>query len=109
MSPTAAERKYPRVKLGAESAIPVVVSSNPRDIRTGQITVLGGGGAFLRGCDGYTVGSVVQLRFTLPKVEHEIACSAVVRGRFPGSGIGLQFTRLGSQHREHVVAEVMGH
>ena len=109
MSPATPERKYPRVKLSAESAIPVVISSNPRDVRSGQIRVLGAGGAFLQGCDGYTVGSIVQLRFTLPTVEHEIACSAIVRGRFPGEGVGLQFTRLASRHREQVVAEVMGH
>ena len=107
MSAAAATRRYPRVVLGADSWIRVEIYSNPRDIRTGWISVLGAGGAFLQGCDGYGVGSVVQLRFTLPEVENEIVCSEIVRGRSPGSGIGLEFTRLASRHRERIAAAVM--
>ncbi len=109
MSTAAAARRYPRVGLGADSRIRVEVYSNPRDIRTGWISVLGAGGAFLQGCDGYGVGSVVQLRFALPEVKNEIVCSAIVRGRFPGSGIGLEFSRLASRHRELIAAAVMSH
>lgn len=107
MAATAAERRYLRRTLNAESEIRVEVSSSPRDVRTGRIKVLGAGGAFLQGCDGYAVGTVVQLRFALPGVEREISCSAIVRGDFPGSGVGVEFTRLNSRHREQIVAIVM--
>lgn len=102
------ERRYPRIALEEDSALPVEVCSALRRPQKSRITVLGSGGAFLEACEGWPIGSVVQLRFFLPGVAKEVSCSAIVRSVVPDQGTGVEFSHLHSTHREHIVAAVVG-
>ena len=107
MSEQAAVRKYPRVGLGADSAIWSEVWEGPIGKAHpvgGVVTVLGAGGAFVEVSETYEVGSQIGLRFVLPGTRDEIACDCVVREFVPGQGIGVEFTRISPIDRERVRA-----
>lgn len=107
MSEKAKVRKYPRVGLGADSAIWSEVwqghvgEASPAG---GVVTVLGAGGAFVEVSESYEVGAPVALRFVLPGTHDEIACDCVVREYVPGRGIGVEFTQMSPIDRERVRA-----
>jgi hypothetical protein len=110
MSEHARMRKYPRVGLGADTAIwsevwqGAVGQTHPVG---GVMTVLGAGGAFVEVSDAYEVGSNVGLRFVLPGTRDEVACDAVVREFVPGRGIGIEFTKISPIDRERVRAAAL--
>ena len=103
-------RKYPRVGLGADSAIWSEVWQGQISEATpvgGVLTVLGAGGAFVEVSEAYEVGSKVGLRFVLPGTRDEIACHAVVREFVPARGIGVEFVNLSPIDRERVRAAAL--
>ena len=71
---------------------------------SGVVTVLSAGGAFVEVSEGFTQGSHVGLRFTLPGTKEEIVCGAIVRDNVPGRGIGVEFTQLADIDRERLRA-----
>ena len=98
-------RKYPRVGLGADSAIWSEVWQGQISEATpvgGVLTVLGAGGAFVEVTEAYDVGSEIGLRFVLPGTRDEIACDGVVREFVPGRGIGVEFVNISPIDRERV-------
>ena len=103
-------RKYPRVGLGANSAIWSEVWQGQIGQATpvgGVLTVLGAGGAFVEVSEIYDVGSKVALRFVLPGTRDEIACDGVVREFVPGRGIGVEFVDISPIDRERVRAAAL--
>ena len=107
MSEEPTARKYPRVGLGAESAICSEVWQGQIGLSMpipGVVTVLGAGGAFLEVSENFDVGSPVGLRFNLPGTADENVCGAVVKESVPGRGVGVEFTQLSAIDRERLRA-----
>ena len=110
MSEHAKARRFPRVGLGANSAIWSEVWQGHIGEAApvgGVMTVLGAGGAFVEVSEPYDVGSEVGLRFVLPGTRDEIACGGVVREFVPGRGIGVEFTNISAIDRERVRAAAL--
>ena len=70
----------------------------------GVVTVLSAGGKFVEVSEGFTLGSHVGIRFTLPGTKEEIVCGGIVRDNVPGRGIGVEFTQLANIDRERLRA-----
>ncbi len=66
------------------------------------MTVLSVGGACLEVSGSFPVDSAVELRFTLPGFDEDIACGGVVRHEEPGHGVGVEFTDLAPSDRERI-------
>ena len=92
-------RRYPRVVLGVDIPIATDVTRG-RDRSRGLMTVLSAGGACLEVSGTFPIDSVVELRFTLPGPDKEIACCGLVRHEAPGYGIGVTFTQLAAPDQE---------
>lgn len=57
--------------------------------------------------EGFQIGSVLSLRFTLPGSAHLISCAATVRNlRDGGTGLGVQFLDISQDDRRLVGAFV---
>lgn len=65
------------------------------------LTNLNVGGAFIQAQDGYAVGSVVSLRFSLGS--RHITSTTVVRSVVPGRGMGVEFLDLSPDNMERLV------
>ena len=87
------KRRHPRVVLGVDTPLATEVTSG-RDRSRVWMTVLSAGGACVEVSGTFPVDSVVELRFTLPGPDQEIACGGIARHEAPGHGIGLEFTQL---------------
>ncbi len=94
------ERRHPRVSLHTE----VWLGQDGIFTKTEQtIRVLSEGGAFIETTQGFSVGSVLSLRFRLPGGHHLISCAVSVRNvRNGGVGLGVQFLDM-SQDDRHLV------
>ena len=68
--------------------------------------VLSTHGAFLELSDGYTVDSVLNLKFALPGDDELIMCTALVRSSRLGGGIGVEFLDLSPESRTRIAAFV---
>ena len=88
------ERRWPRVGLAADNAIPIEVWSSQLAAVTGSVTVLGAGGAFVELNNHVPVGGYIDLRFKVPGMPNQIECGGLVRDHIPGRGIGIEFTGL---------------
>ncbi len=103
-------RRYVRVAV----SVPVTYARDGEsDTSTGQSSDLGGGGIRLATDEDLPLGSVLLLRFGLPKVEREI----VVRGRIVLSFYnaedgrffhGVVFTHIDPRDQEEIVRYVAG-
>ena len=76
LAATPGERRFPRVGLAADNAIPVQVWSRQLTTVTGSVTVLGAGGAFVEISKHVPVGGYIDLRFKVPGLPKEIECGA---------------------------------
>ncbi len=60
----------------------------------GRLVVLGAGGAFLELSGRYPLGSMLRVNFKLPSTLVPVTCSAIVRFRLEGKGVGVEFWNL---------------
>ena len=73
----------------------------------GSLRDLSEGGALIETADGFSVGSVLSLRFALPGARDLISCTAEVRNlRDSGAALGVQFLDLSQDDRRLVSAFV---
>ena len=68
----------------------------------GRIASLGPEGAYIELSDDYPVGCSLGVRFKLPPSFSTIGCSAIVRSRNVGRGVGVEFTDLMPADRERI-------
>lgn len=98
-------RTHPRVALrteiwlGQEGIFTRAQRTLPADVSEG--------GAYIATADGFPIGSVLNLRFTLPGTRHPISCAASVRNlRNGGAALGVQFLDMSQDDRDLVGAFV---
>ena len=84
----AEQRRAPRVTFGTEAWIGQDGIFTHTDERFGNLST---SGAFLHLHDGYSLGSLLSLKFRIPGEEQFITCSAIVRTSPPGQGVGVEF------------------
>lgn len=106
LAATPGERRFPRVGLAADTAIPIEVWSRHQTEVTGRVTVLGAGGAFVELSQQVPIGRYIELRFNLPGIPGQIECGGLVRDEVPGRGIGVEFTGLAYSERDLVANSV---
>jgi len=98
------KRKHPRVPVRSE----IWLGQDGVFTKT-QSTLLDlcEGGALIENPEGFQIGSVLSLRFTLPGSRHPISCAATVRNlRDGGTGLGVQFLDISEADRRLVGAFV---
>ena len=64
------------------------------------------GGAFVETSQGFSLGSILNLRLKLPGPPQVISCTATVRNQRGLRGLGLQFLDLSAEGRQAVNAFV---
>lgn len=106
LAATPGERRFPRVGLAADTAIPIEVWSGQQTALTGKVTVLGAGGAFVELSNQVPIGRYIELRFKVPGIPNEIECGGLVRDQIPGRGVGVEFTGLAYSERDLVANSV---
>jgi c-di-GMP-binding flagellar brake protein YcgR len=67
-----------------------------------RLTNLSAGGAFVETAEGFSVGSVLSLRFRLPDNDAFITCAAIVRNLSVGYGMGVEFLDLSRANRAYI-------
>ena len=72
----------------------------------GHVEVVGAGGAGLQLLGQYPIGTVMNVGFTVPATDHQIACRAIVRNAVLGEGVGVEFLDLPTPDREQLHAFV---
>lgn len=60
------------------------------------------GGAFIETSQRYPVGSILSLRFKLPRAMDFITCTIIVRHTRGGSGLGIEFLDLSPEDRQQI-------
>ena len=97
-------RKYPRTALHTE----IWLGQDGIFTRApGTLRDLSEGGALIKTADGFSIGSVLSLRFTLPGTRDLISCSAEVRNlQDDGAALGVQFLDLSQDDHRLVRAFV---
>ena len=81
----------------------VKTSGGPKHL-AGRFVILGAGGACLELDEPFSIGSLLNLSFTLPQTGERISCRAIVRRAEEGEGVGVEFLDISPQEREHVSA-----
>ena len=105
-------RRSSRAGLDMERMVIVEVNSDGRETptsATGRIASLGPEGAFVELGEDYPIGCSLNICFKLPPLFSPISCSAIVRSRSPGRGIGVEFTDLVPADREQIQKLVDDH
>ena len=98
-------RRSSRAGLDMERMVIVEVNSDGRETptsATGWVASLGPEGAFVELGEDYPIGCSLNICFKLPPLFSPIGCSAIVRSRSPGRGIGVEFTDLVPADRERI-------
>ena len=111
-SPTPAyqpRRRFPRAALQYDERLVVEIVPESGGRSNGQVVAVGFGGAFLEMSDNYREGTRLRIRFRLPPTFSEIMCTAVVRNRAPGRGVGVAFSELSFGEREELQRFVARH
>jgi tetratricopeptide (TPR) repeat protein len=90
-------RKYPRIRVPKGM---FVGWRSPRQHTVSSAREMGLGGIFLSTPQPADLGSTVELIFDVPSGEVRARCT--VRYVSPGSGMGLQFVQMRSDHRERL-------
>ncbi len=102
------QRRFPRARLSFKTKVWVETPSGPTRVE-GRFVVLGEGGACLELDESFSVGSLLNLTFTLPETGDTIGCRAIVRNAVEGKGMGVEFLDISPQERERVSACVQRH
>ena len=111
-SPTPAyrpSRRFPRAALQYDQRFVVEIVPDSGGRSNGQAVSVGFGGAFLATSDDYREGTRLRIRFRLPPTFSEIMCTAVVRNRAPGRGVGVAFSELSYWERQELQRFVARH
>ncbi len=95
-------RRHPRVRVDFDAAVWVDRGDKTIQIH-GRLVVLGAGGAFLELGESYAIGSLLRLRFFIPKLG-EIACQVIVRNSLEGKGVGTEFLDMDPPDQERIKA-----
>ena len=98
------KRKHPRVSLHTEIWLGQdgIFTKTRRVLRD-----LSEGGALIETAEGFSIGSILSLRFELPGARNPISCAVSVRNvRNEGAGLGVQFLDLSQDDRRLVTAFV---
>jgi hypothetical protein len=65
-------------------------------------------GMFIPTQRDFPIGSVLKIRFRLPRSNFQISVRAEVRHRIPGSGVGVEFLELSPEAMEAIGNELGG-
>ena len=98
-------RRQPRVAYSEEIWIGQDGIFSPTG---GHIRNISTSGLFVETMQGFSIGSVVNLRFSLGQSKELISCSAIVRNVQPGAGFGVEFLDLSVESRSHIAMFVTG-
>ena len=96
-------RRHPRISFSTEVWLGQDGIFTRGEERFSNVSV---GGAFIELEHGYPIGSIVNLRFSLPIQSHFITCAAIVRSAHPGQGIGIEFLDLSPEYQDKLQAFV---
>ena len=102
-------RRFPRAALRYDQRLVVEIVPDSGGRSNGQAVAVGFGGAFLETSDDYREGTRLRVRFRLPPTFSEIMCTAVVRNRAPGRGVGVEFSELSYWEREELQRFIARH
>jgi hypothetical protein len=97
MEPSRA-RKYPRIPVD----LPVEYSVEAGADRT-RALMMGGGGMFLGAAQPLIPGTDLAVRFRPAKHLPVVEAKARVCYLVPGRGIGIEFTHIQPEHRQHIL------
>jgi c-di-GMP-binding flagellar brake protein YcgR len=92
-------RKYPRQTLTTEIWLGQDGIFTRANESLGDLSV---GGAFIETSQRYPVGSILNLRFKLPRALEFITCTIIVRHTRGGNGLGVEFLDLSPEDRHQI-------
>ncbi len=102
-------RRFPRAALQYDERLVVEIVPDSGGRSNRQVVSVGFGGRFLELSDDYREGTRLRIRFRLPPTFSEITCTAVVRNRAPGRGVGVAFSELSCGECEELQRFVARH
>lgn len=92
-------RKYPRQTLTTEIWLGQDGIFTRANATLGDLSE---GGAFIETSQRYSVGSLLSLRFKLPRALEFITCMIIVRNTRGGNGLGVEFLDLSPEDRQQI-------
>jgi len=92
-------RKYLRTSIQTEIWLGQdgIFTRTPETLRD-----LSEGGAFVETEQRFPIGSILNLRFKLPRTNDLISCTVSVRNLRGGTGLGVEFLDLSAEDREQI-------